>query len=113
MLAEEGTEIVKVFLHISSDEQRDRLQRRVLDPAKSWKFHLVDLDDRALWKPFQEQYAEVIGATSTEWAPWYVVPSDRKWARNVLLAQIVVDHLTKMQPRYPAPEPGIDGIVVE
>ena len=86
MLRDEGITMVKVFLHISKDEQRARLQARIDDPAKNWKFRRADLEARAQWDEYQERYEEAITETSTEWAPWYVVPADHKWVRDVAVA---------------------------
>ena len=112
MLVDEGTSIVKVFLHISKDEQRARLQARIDDPEKNWKFHHADLEVREHWDEYQARYEEAIGATSTEWAPWYVVPADHKWVRDVAVAQLLVDVLALLDPRIPPPEEGLDGVVV-
>jgi PPK2 family polyphosphate:nucleotide phosphotransferase len=113
MLCDEGTTVVKVFLHLSKDEQRERLQARIDDPAKNWKFRRADLEVRAQWDDYQEHYEEAISATSTDWAPWYVIPADRKWVRDVGVAQLLVDTLTRLDPRIPPPEPGLEGLVVE
>jgi PPK2 family polyphosphate:nucleotide phosphotransferase len=113
MLGEEGTRIIKVFLNISKEEQRARLESRLDDPAKNWKFSRDDLDDRALWDDFREAYEAVLSRTSTEHAPWYVVPANRKWYRNLAVSQIIVDTLTEMDPQFPDPEADLDGIVVE
>jgi PPK2 family polyphosphate:nucleotide phosphotransferase len=101
MLAEEGTTIVKIFLHISKNEQKQRLQARLETPAKHWKINPDDLVDRARWKDFMVAYEEVISKTSTELAPWYVVPADRKWYRNLCVARIMVDTLAKLNMEYP------------
>jgi PPK2 family polyphosphate:nucleotide phosphotransferase len=112
LLVDEGTAVVKVFLHISADEQRRRLQARLTTPEKNWKFRLSDLADRERWKDFQTAYDDVLTETSTDWAPWYVVPADRKWVRNVAVSQLLVDTLERMDPRYPLPQPGIEQIVI-
>ncbi|TNH05383.1 polyphosphate kinase 2 family protein [Testudinibacter sp. TR-2022] len=101
LLSETGTVIVKFFLHISKDEQKERLQERLDNPDKNWKFNLGDLDDRKLWGDFQKQYEKVINATSTEYAPWYVIPADSKSGRNVIIMQILLDTLRVMQMQYP------------
>ncbi len=101
MLAEEGTTIVKIFLHISKDEQKRRLESRLENPAKHWKINPDDLVDRALWADFMTAYEDVIGKTSTEFAPWYVVPADRKWYRNLCVARIMLDTLTKLNMEFP------------
>lgn len=112
MLVDEGIRIVKLFLHISSEEQRARLQDRIDDPTERWKFRLGDLADRKLWHAFHDAYAEAIEETSTDDAPWFVVPGDRKWVRNVAVARIVLDTLERIDPQLPPPEEDIDGVVV-
>jgi len=101
MLAEEGTTIVKLFLHISKDEQKKRLESRLANPAKHWKFNPDDLSDRALWSDFMKAYEEVISKTSTDLAPWYVIPADRKWYRDLVVAQIMVNTLKGLDMQYP------------
>jgi PPK2 family polyphosphate:nucleotide phosphotransferase len=113
MLGEEGITVAKVFLHVSKDEQRARLQARIDDPAKHWKFRRSDLDTRARWDEYQTRYEEAISATSTSWSPWYVVPADHKWVRDVAVATLLVDVLTRLDPQIPEPEAGLDGIVVD
>lgn len=112
LLTDEGTVIVKLFLHISKDEQRDRMQARIDRPEKSWKYHKDDPADRELWDEFEEAYQVAISETSTEYAPWYVVPADRKWHRNLVVSSILVDTLVRMDPKPPDPEPDVTGIVV-
>jgi PPK2 family polyphosphate:nucleotide phosphotransferase len=103
MLTENGTIILKFMLHISRKEQGERLQER-LDEAKSrWKFDPRDLDDRKLWNEYQAAYALMLERCSTAWAPWYVIPADRKWARNAAIAAIVRETLEAMNPQYPQP----------
>lgn len=111
-LADEGTAIVKLFLHISKTEQRERLQARLDQPGKTWKFNKGDLADRALWDDFQEAYQVAMAETSTDYAPWYVVPADRKWYRNLVVSSILVDTLERMAPRPPEPDPDLEGVVV-
>ena len=101
MLADEGTKIVKIFLHISKEEQRERLQARLDEPAKNWKFNPGDLDDRARWDDFMSGYEDLISKTSTDYAPWYVVPADRKWYRNLVVSQIIIDALKSLDMSYP------------
>lgn len=113
MLADEGTTIVKLFLHISKDEQRDRLQKRLDRPDKSWKFRSRDLDDRALWDDYTTAFEAMLSKTSTAYAPWYVIPANRKWYRNLVVSRVVIETLEEMDPRYPDPEPGIEELVVE
>jgi polyphosphate kinase 2 (PPK2 family) len=113
MLADEGTTIVKVFLHISKDEQRDRLQKRLDDPTKNWKFEVVDLDNRKHWDEYQRAFDDAIGRTATGFAPWYVVPADRKWYRNLVVSEILVQTLSKLDLSYPPPDPGLDHITID
>ncbi|WP_040491487.1 PPK2 family polyphosphate kinase [Ilumatobacter nonamiensis] len=108
MLAEEGTHIVKIFLNVSKDKQKERFEERLHRPDKNWKFRAGDLDDRALWGDYMQAYSEAIEETSTKHAPWYVVPADRKWARNVCIARILRHHLEQIDPQYPEPDPDID-----
>ena len=113
MLADEGTTIIKVFLQVSRDEQKERFRERLDRPDKNWKFRAGDLDDRRLWPEFMEAYTDALEKTSTEDAPWYVVPADRKWARNVCIARILRHHLELINPQYPKPEEGLDQIVID
>ena len=113
LLGDEGTRVVKVFLHLSRDEQRRRLQRRVDDPERRWKFRPDDLETRRRWDEFLAAYDDAISATSTAWAPWYVVPADHKWVRDLVVASLLVATLTDMDPRLPEPDPGITGLRVE
>jgi PPK2 family polyphosphate:nucleotide phosphotransferase len=113
MLADEGTTILKFFLHISKEEQKQRLQSRLDDPHKRWKFHPGDLEERALWPHYTEAYEAVLSQTSTAWAPWYIIPGDRKWYRNLMISQIIIETLEGLDLRYPEPEGGLEGIVIE
>jgi PPK2 family polyphosphate:nucleotide phosphotransferase len=112
LLVDEGTQVVKVFLNVSRDEQRRRLQERLDDPEKRWKFRLGDLDDRRLWDDYQAAYEEAIRETSTDWAPWYVVPADHNWSRNLAVAEILVATLERLHPRLPEPDPGLGDVRV-
>ena len=100
-LADNGVTILKFCLHISREEQRGRLLARLEDPHKNWKFNPTDLDERQHWDDYTAAYADAIRLTSTAWAPWYVVPADRKPLRDVLVAQVMVDTLQRMAPVYP------------
>jgi polyphosphate kinase 2 (PPK2 family) len=104
--------VVKLFLQISKEEQRLRLEARLQEPDKRWKFNIGDLEDRKLWDDFQNAYEEAITRTSTEHAPWYVIPADRKWYRDLAVASIVIERLERMDPQFP-PEPDLEGVVVE
>ena len=112
LLVDEGTTVVKCFLNVSEDEQRQRLQERVDDPEKRWKFRMGDLDDRKLWPSFQKAYHDALVRTSTDDAPWYVVPADRNWVRNLAVAKILLHHLEKMDPKLPPAEEGVEGLVI-
>jgi polyphosphate kinase 2 (PPK2 family) len=100
-LVENATPILKFMLHISKDEQRERLQERLDDPSKHWKFNPGDLEDRELWEDYQRAYEIVLERCSTEHAPWRVIPADKKWRRNAIIASIVRGTLEEMNPQYP------------
>ena len=112
MLVDEGTTIVKLFLYIDRDEQRERLQARLDEPDKRWKFSKGDLGERDLWPAYIAAFEEVLGRTSTDWAPWYLIPANRKWFRNLAVAHILGEVLDDLDPRYPQPEEGLEGIVI-
>ncbi|MEP7224563.1 MAG: PPK2 family polyphosphate kinase [Actinomycetota bacterium] len=112
-LVDEGMTLVKVFLNVSKDEQRKRLQKRVDDPEKRWKFRHDDLKVRERFGEYLDAYDEVIAETSTEHAPWYVVPADRNWVKAAAVAMLIVDALERIDPRLPDPEAGIEGLRVE
>jgi len=101
MLADEGTTILKFFLHISKDEQKERLLARLEEPEKRWKFNPADLKERDRWLEYQAAYEDAITKTSTKWAPWYVVPANRKWFRNLVIASVLVETLEKLDPHPP------------
>ena len=101
MLTEEGTTIVKIMLHISKEEQKERLQARLDDPSKNYKFNPSDLSSRERWDDYMIAYQDAISLTSTETAPWYVVPADRKWYRNLVISQILIDTIKDMHLSYP------------
>lgn len=109
LLVDEGTTILKFFLLISRDEQRERLQDRFDDPAKRWKFRLNDLEERKRWDDYVAAYEEMLSRCSTEWAPWYVIPSNRNWFRNLAVSEIVADTLEKMNPKYPPSQDPLPG----
>jgi PPK2 family polyphosphate:nucleotide phosphotransferase len=104
MLSDNGTRILKFMLHISKEEQAERLQERVDDPEKRWKFNPGDLDDRALWDNYMAAYEIAVQRCSTEHAPWHVIPSDRNWVRNGIIAKIVRETLEDMNPAFPVPK---------
>jgi PPK2 family polyphosphate:nucleotide phosphotransferase len=107
MLTEEGVTIVKLFLAIDRDEQRERLQARLDDPTKQWKFRMGDLEERKLWDVYRAAYEEALERCSTDWAPWYLVPANRKWFRNLAVAEILGDVLEDLQPEYPPADPDV------
>lgn len=112
LLTDEGTTVVKVFLHVSKDEQARRFQDRLDDPTKRWKFRKGDLDDRALWDDYQEAYRDAIAKTSTKDCPWYVVPADHNAARNMAVGEILRRTLERLDPKFPDPEEGLEGVKV-
>jgi PPK2 family polyphosphate:nucleotide phosphotransferase len=113
MLVYSGTTIVKCMLHISKDEQRARLQARIDDPSKHWKFDVSDLEARKQWDAYQSVYRDALAATSTEYAPWYVIPADSKTHRNVMVAELLLRALQALKLAYPPPKESLKGIKVE
>jgi PPK2 family polyphosphate:nucleotide phosphotransferase len=108
VLAENGVTILKFFLHISRDEQKERLLARLEDLSKQWKFKEGDLGERELWDSYTAAYRDALRKCSTPWAPWYVVPADKKKVRDYLVAEAVVNTLTRMKPRYPKLEGDVE-----
>ena len=106
------TTVLKFFLHISRDEQKRRLEARLADPAKHWKFSSEDIRERAHWDAYMAAYEDAIGSCSTAHAPWYVVPANKKWYRNLVVARAIADTLEAMAPQYPPAEAGLEGVVV-
>ncbi len=100
-VAENGTEILKFFLHISKDEQRRRFQERLDDPSKHWKLSLPDFEERRLWGAYQKAFEDMLSRCSTPWAPWHVVPANHKWFRNYVVAGTIVGKLEEMDPQFP------------
>ena len=113
MLADEGTTIVKFFLHIDLEEQKLRLTERLEDKTKQWKFNVGDLGERKLWPAYTKAYEEVLNRTSTPWAPWYIVPANRKWYRNLVIGEVLVDTLKGLKMSYPAPKDDLTTVVIE
>ncbi len=103
-LTQSGTTILKFFLHISKDEQRQRFQDRLDDPEKHWKFDREDLEKRKEWDDYQAAFQDMLNNCTTKHAPWYVIPADQKWYRNVAIARVIIDSLKQMNPRYPTSE---------
>ena len=112
MLTETGTVVLKFLLHISADEQRTRLQERIDDPTKHWKFAAADIDVRKQWDSYQKAYGALLGATSTDWAPWTIVPANSKTHRNLMIATVVRDTLRQLKLRYPPGDPALNGLKV-
>jgi PPK2 family polyphosphate:nucleotide phosphotransferase len=108
MLAREGTTIVKFFLHISKDAQMDRFRERLEREDKHYKFSANDVRERRNWDAYQEAYEDALRSTSTEWAPWYMIPSDHKWYRNLVVARTVAGVLDGMDPKWPEPEEDLE-----
>ncbi len=113
MLVDEGTTVLKVFLNVSREEQRVRFQERIDDPAKRWKFRRDDLEVRRRFDEWIAAWDEALTETSTEWAPWYVVPADRNWVKALAVAELVADALERLDPQLPDPEQGIEGMRIE
>ncbi len=113
MLTDTGVTILKFFLAIDKDEQRQRFQDRVDDPTKRWKFSMGDLDERELWDQYRTAFEAMLAETSTDYAPWYLVPANRNWLRNVAVSEIVADAIDGLKPEYPQPETGLEGFKVE
>jgi PPK2 family polyphosphate:nucleotide phosphotransferase len=111
-LAESGTTIVKFFLYIDKDEQRERFQARFDDPSKRWKFRLGDLEERKHWDEYIAAYEDALSRCSTAEAPWYVIPSNRKWFRNLAVADILADTLDELDPRYPESTEDLSGVTI-
>ena len=103
LLVEEGTAVLKCFLHVSAEEQRKRFEERLSDPAKRWKYNPKDEESNRRYDEFTAAYDDAISATSTEHAPWYVIPADRNWSRNLAVATVLVEALRRLDPRFPEP----------
>ena len=113
LLADEGTAIVKVFLHISKAEQAERLQARLDDPTKHWKFNTGDLAERRQWDEYQDAYTDMLERTSQDQAPWYVVPADRKWYRDLVVSSILIQTLQSLDLRYPQNPDDLTKVVID
>jgi PPK2 family polyphosphate:nucleotide phosphotransferase len=107
MLVDHGVTILKFHLHVSREEQREQLEERLTDPTKNWKFEVGDLKERARWDEYTVAYEEMLRRCSPEWAPWYLVPGDKKSPRDFLIAEVVVETLERMAPRYPPADPEV------
>ena len=112
LLADSGVMVLKFFLHISKDEQKARLEERLADPTKNWKFEEGDLAERRKWDEYQRAYEDAMGATSTAEAPWFIVPSDRKWFRNLCVSQVIAETVESLKIQYPKPHVDVKKIKV-
>lgn len=112
LLTDSGTRVLKFFLHINRDEQRSRLEDRLKSPDEQWKFSKDDLPVRARWNDYMHAYEDVLAKCSTKEAPWYIVAANRKWLRNLMVTQVLVDTLEAMDPQYPAPQENLDQIII-
>src|SRR5215207_3977809 len=111
-LTADGVTVLKFFLHISRDEQKRRLESRLADPDKRWKFSSNDLKERAWWEDYQAAFEDAVNECSTAYAPWYVVPANKKWYRNLVVARTIADTLEAMSPEFPAAEKGLEDVSV-
>ena len=112
LLHDNGTTVVKCFLHISKETQRERLQARVDDPAKHWKFNLGDIEERKLWDDYQLAYQAALEQCNTEYAPWHIIPSDKKWARNLIVSEVLRATMEGLSPQFPSPKSDYTGLSV-
>jgi PPK2 family polyphosphate:nucleotide phosphotransferase len=112
MLTNEGVTIIKFFLAIDKDEQRQRFQDRVDDPTKRWKFSSADLPERRLWDQYQLAFEDMLAETSTDFAPWHLIPANRNWLRNLAVSEIVADAIEELKPQYPEPAAGVEGMKI-
>jgi len=112
LLTSNGTAILKFFLHISKDEQKERLQARLDDPTKQWKFNVGDLEVRDQWNDYMKAYEDVFTQCNTEYAPWYIVPANKKWYRNLVITRAVVEALELMNLKYPEPTEDLSKVVI-
>jgi PPK2 family polyphosphate:nucleotide phosphotransferase len=113
MLTEEGTILIKIFLHIDRKEQKKRLQQRLDDPLKRWKFSPADLAERKLWDDYMAAYEEALSRTSTAWAPWRIIASNHNWYRNLMVARAIVGTLESLDLRYPEPPAGWEKLRID
>src|SRR5215472_14959483 len=112
MLTQNGVTILKFFLHISKEEQKRRFEARMQDSSRNWKLSLPDFEERQHWDDYQEAYQEALQKCSSEWAPWYIIPANRKWLRNHIIADVIVKALDNMKLKYPAPSVDVSKVVL-
>lgn len=113
MLVENGTVILKFFLHISKDEQKERLESRINDPTKHWKITEADIRERAYWDNYMQAYESVLHKCSTEWAPWYIIPANKKWYRNLIITERIVETLENLDMKFPKPNSDVSILRVD
>lgn len=113
MLVENGTVILKFFLHISKDEQKERLESRINDPTKHWKITEADIRERAYWNDYMQAYETVLHRCSTDWAPWYVIPANKKWYRNLVITERIVETLENLDMKFPEPNSDVSTLYVD
>jgi PPK2 family polyphosphate:nucleotide phosphotransferase len=112
MLADTGTKILKFYLHISKEEQKERFEARLADPAKNWKFSMGDVEKRKYWDDYMRAFEDALSKCSTPWAPWHIIPANRKWYRNLAVSEVIIEALEKLDMRYPPPLSDADSIVI-
>ena len=113
MLVENGTVVLKFFLHISKDEQKERLESRINDPTKHWKITEADIRERSYWDDYMQAYESVLQKCSTDWAPWYIIPANKKWYRNIVITKCIVETLEKLDMNFPKPSSDISTFYVD
>ena len=112
LLADTGTTILKFFLHTSKEEQKERFEARLRDPRKNWKFSMGDVKERGYWDDYMRAYEDALNRCSSPWAPWFVIPANHKWYRNLAVSQVIIEALEKLDMRYPPPLPDAGEIVI-
>ena len=112
LLADTGTTILKFFLYISKEEQKERFEARLQDPRKNWKFSMKDVKERGHWDAYMRAYEDALNRCSTPWAPWHIIPANRKWYRNLAVSQVIVEALERLEMRYPPALPDVDKIII-
>jgi PPK2 family polyphosphate:nucleotide phosphotransferase len=112
LLADTGTTILKFFLYISKEEQKERFEARLRDPRKNWKFSTADVKERGYWDDYMRAYEDALSRCSTPWAPWHIIPADHKWYRNLAVSQVIIEALEKLDMRFPPPLPDAGDIVI-
>jgi PPK2 family polyphosphate:nucleotide phosphotransferase len=113
ILVKNGTHVLKFFLHISKEEQKERLEHRLTDPTRYWKFSLKDVEERRYWSDYRRAYEDALTRCSTKWAPWHIVPANKKWYRNIVVAQAIVETLRDFKMQYPEPAMDLSKVVVD